>query len=922
MIRKRNTTHMRTLPAQHIGAIIRCAGASQGLRGLTLGLAFVATPFVTGEPAFAQQQDRRERVDPPSEQPREGGSLLRRFWGQVKPEDEPTQAQPDQAQPAQAVQPVAPRAGAPVSNELVVISATSEPVNIGLLVDFVAKELDVNIVSDPGLNDQTVVFNGGLSVPRDELLTLLSMLLEQRGFAVTADRPGWYVIKQVGNLPVVFGEGPLSTTRVIPTPMIRPSSLQDAVSKALGVTEGTAGRVAYLDELGVMIVTNTPRNIQAVEDLVRAVTQERDRLVLHRFELMNLSADIAREKVLSLLAGVQGGQLRSPTQPLGEGNQRGAVQVGGGQSGSLSNLPDRLFIDAESNSLIFRGSAPEAASLIELISVIDVPSRLIAKRYAVGPAATQIAQFGERRGLGAVNSMGAGQTGRSTTLGGNFNQFQGAQGQGQRGNGSGFVVEDNLEAFVYFGTVSQHDQVQSLVDAFAEQARGARVVVEFYKLRHANSEQVAELLNALIQDPQSRTGESPFLPQAGFGSNRTGRPTIPSPTELGLTEPAGAGEGEGEGTGDALTPTSDITIEPDIARNQIAVRAPARQQREIAKIIEKLDVRRPQVFIEVQIVSVTANDDFRFAIESQFTPGQSILFTNFGLTSVPDGGAATDPRVVNPNLTGFTSAIIRSDYVPFVINAFQEVGDTRIISSPRVLVNDNEEASVTSEREEPFAEITQNASTTTTGQAGVATAGTVLTVTPQISDAGMLNLTYDLELSDFEGNGSNGLQPPTQREQYAGVVTLPSDATMVVGGLVRERNSKTVQKVPFIGDIPILGEFFKSTADSKTQATIYVFITPRIVRDPTFADLRLLTKGPMERVDLNDDIPSLEPEFMPTSGASISPRRELEPPTLDPVEEPAPMEPSAMGVKQLAPADKPKPMGAVVIVRDKETGEK
>lgn len=924
MIRKRNTTSVRTSHAPLAGAMARCAGATHGLRGVTLGLAFVASPFLAGDIASAQQQEQRgEQVDPRDEtqdaQPREGGSLLRRFWGQVKPEDAPEQAQPAQAQPQQAAeQPDAPRAGAPASNELVVISATSEPVNIGLLVDFVAKELDVNIISDPGLNDQTVVFNGGLSVPRDELLTLLSMLLEQRGYAVTADRPGWYVIKQVANLPIVFGEGPLSTTRVIPTPMIRPSSLQDAVSKALGVTEGTAGRVAYLDELGIMIVTNTPRNIQAVEDLVRAVTQERDRMALHRFELMNLSADVAREKVLSLLAGVQGGQLRTPTQPLGEGNQRGAVQVGGGQSGSLSNLPDRLFIDAESNSLIFRGSAPEAASLIELISVIDVPSRLIAKRYAVGPAATQIAQFGERRGLGAVNSMGVGQAGRTTSLGGNFNQFQGAQGQGQRGNGSGFVVEDNLEAFVYFGTASQHDQVQSLVDAFAEQARGARVVVEFYKLRHANSEQVAELLNALIQDPQSRTGESPFLPQAGFGSNRTGRPTIPSPSELGLTEPADGGEGDG--TGDALTPTSDITIEPDIARNQIAVRAPARQQREIAKIIEKLDVRRPQVFIEVQIVSVTANDDFRFAIESQFTPGQSILFTNFGLTSVPEGGSATDPRVVNPNLTGFTSAIIRSDYVPFVINAFQEVGDTRIISSPRVLVNDNEEASVTSEREEPFAEITQNASTTTTGQAGVATAGTILNVTPQISDAGMLNLTYDLELSDFEGNGSNGLQPPTQREQYAGVVTLPSDATMVVGGLVRERNSKTVQKVPFIGDIPILGELFKSTADSKTQATIYVFITPRIVRDPTFADLRLLTKGPMERVDLKEELPSLEPEFMPTSGASIAPRRELEPPTLDPVEEPAPMEPSAMGPKRPAPSDEPKPMGAVVIVREKETG--
>lgn len=922
MIRKRITSTVRTRNAP-VGSLAdslwRFSGA---VRGVALSAAFVAgaaAPLTLCHDALAQQDRRDEQSGDRSGDGSGNGGWLRRAWGQVKPEDEQQPTPPPTPGAQQQAAPGAP-AGGPVGEEIVRIAETSEPINVGLLVDFVAKQLDVNIVSDPGLNDQTVIFNGGLSVPRDELLTLLSMLLEQRGYALTADRPGWYVIKQVGNLPVVFGEGPLATTRVIPTPMIRPSSLQDAVSKALGVTEGQAGRVAYLDDLGVMIVTNTPRNIQAVEDLVRAVGQERDRLALHRFELMNISADVAREKVLQLLAGVQGTQLRSPTQPLGEGAQRGAVQVGGGQAGgSLSNLPDRLFVDGSSNSLIFRGTPAEAASLVELIGVVDTPSRLVANRYAVGPAAVQIAQFGEDAGLGPVRYSGnAAQSGRVTSFGGNFGNQGGAQGQTQRISGPRFVVEDNLEAFVYFGTPSQHEQVKELVDAFAENARGARVVVEFYKLKHADAEQVAELLNALIQDPQSRTGESPFLPQAGFGGARGNRPTIPSPTELGLTDTA-QGEG-GEGESNALTPTADITIEPDTARNQVAVRAPARQQREIAKIVEKLDVRRPQVYIEVQIVSVTANDDFRFAIESQLTPGQSVLFTNFGLTNVPTGNTAQDARVVNPNLAGFTSAIIRSDYVPFVINAFQEVGDTRIISSPRVLVNDNEEATVQSLRVEPFAETTQNASTSVTSQGGTAEAGTILTVTPQISDAGMLNLTYSLELSDFDRSAdtAGGLQPPTQTENYDGVVTLPSDATMVVGGLVRERNAKTVQKVPFVGDIPILGELFKRTADSKTQATIYVFITPRIVRDPTFADLRLLTKGPLERVDIQDELPSLEPEFMPTSGAMIAPKRELEPPALEPVEEPAPSEPSAMGVQRLAPADRPRPMGPVVIVNEKE----
>lgn len=924
-------------------SLSRAAGKAFGVAlAASLGLSVASSPLALA---------RQERQQPEREQEQSG--WLRRAWSGARPQDQqqPAAQQPQnqqqapEAQPQQVARPAQPDLR---PDDIIRITQASEPVAITAFVDWVANQLGVNIFSDPGLEGQTVLFNGPLEVRRDELLHLLSLFVEQRGYAISEDRPGWYVIKPKGEIAAAFGRGDLATTRVIETPMVRPSSLQDAITKALGGggPQGAAGgRVSFLDELGVLVITDSPRNIRAVEDIVNAVIRERDRLSLHRFELMHLNAEVAREKVLTLRgAGGTTGSLRTPSQPLGEGQQRAAQAVPGASGGSLSSLPERLFVDPASNSLIFRGTEAEAASLIEIISVVDTPSRLIAQRYAVGPAAAQIASFGEDEGLGPVRTIGAG-AGAATGRQFGAQQFQsqqlGAQQQGVRSQGGPrFVLEDNMEAFVYFGTEAQHRKVQDLVNAFAEQARGARIVVEFYKLRHANAEQVAELLNALIQDPASQAGTSPFLPQSGTAS-RTGRPTIPSPSELGLDSPGGA---ESD-IGNALTPTLDITIQPDVARNQIAVRAPARQQREIAKIVEKLDQRRPQVYIEVQIVSVTANDDFRFAIESQFTPGQSVLFTNFGLTSAPQGGGATDPRVVSPNLRGLTSAIIRSDYVPFVINAFQEVGDTRIVSSPRVLVNDNEEANVTSEREEPFAETSQNANTTITSQGGTANAGTVLTVTPQISEAGMLNLTYELELSDFDRSASvgEGLQPPKQLEQYRGVVTLPSDATMVVGGLVRERNSKTVQKVPFLGDIPILGEFFKSTVDSKTQATIYVFITPRIVRDPTFADLRLLTRGPMQRVDMQDDLPDLEPEFMPTSGGALLRRPDAEPPALEPIEEerpgampamaptlappatpasPSPLAPAsasnAPAPRRDEPADKPRPMGSVVIVEEKE----
>src|SRR5205814_2242275 len=143
----------------------------------------------------------------------------------------------------------------------------------------------------------------------------------------------------------------------------------------------------------------------------------------------------------------------------------------------------------------------------------------------------------------------------------------------------------------------------------------------------------------------------------------------------------------------------DVFIMADTANNQVIIKAPKAQQEEFAKLILKLDQRRPQVQIEVQIVSVTANDDFRLAFETQLIAGQFGLNTNFGL---------------------------------------------------------DEEA------------------------------GTVVTVTPSISEAGYMRLNYDIELSNFvgTGNAATGSPPPKQvRHITSESVTIPGDTTIVVGGI-------------------------------------------------------------------------------------------------------------------------------------------
>ena len=870
------------------------------LRAVTPALATALLCLWCAAPdALARQEQPREPA--PTEESREDaqdGSWLRRVWTPRRDDatDEPAEdAQPDperaqelrtvqsQAQPTRPgartpagpplqTQPAAPRFDN-ADEEFVIFPAFTEPVEISSLIDWVSNRLQVNILSDPSIAGRMVKFNGPMEVRPDELLDLLSLLVEQQGFALTQERPGWYVIRTAGEVALNLGEGAFTTTRVISTPLLRPSALRAPIDAALAGRPGAGtGRISYVDELGIIIATDTPRGLRAIEGIVEVIIAEQMRQSLHRFEIIHISAELARTKLIELNGG--GAVARAtPARAAQPGGQQPQQQPTG--AGGLSNLGDRLFVDAESNSLIFRGSIEENAQIGALLVVVDVPSRLIARRYPAGPASPAICAYGERRGLGPVTGTQAGAQAGSQQLGFRVQQQTGAQ-SGASMSGSGFVIEDSNEAFVYFGTESQHAQVQQLVDAFAEHARQARVVVEIYKLRHANAEDVAELLLSLVEDAtQDQFGFSPFLPQSGSMRRPVSQAAPVSPGDVD----SGAPTGEGAGESISFTPAEQVAITADVSRNQVIIKAPARQQTEFKTIIEKLDVRRPQVYIEAKIVSVTTTDDFTFSVESQFTPGQSVLFTNFGLTTTGEGASATDPRQVRTNLSGLTAAIIKSDYVPIVINALQRVGDTRIVSNPQLLVNDNEEAELISVREEPFSQTVQGTSTTQTSQGGVAEAGTTLTITPRISDAGMLNLEYSVELSSFVGaSAGDGLQPPKQKENYRSIVTLPSDSTMVIGGLTTERLARSVSKVPFLGDIPIIGELFRSTSRQTSQSTIYVFIRPVSMRDANFGDLRLITQGPMADSGIADDPPGLTPARIPVHAGAITGRqRPLEP---------------------------------------------
>jgi type II secretory pathway component GspD/PulD (secretin) len=808
------------------------------------------------------------------------------------------------------------RASGAIRPDEVSLAAYSEGIDLKVLVEYVAETLQINIVASDNLQG-SVVLNAPVVVKKTELLTLLDALLEQYNFTITLDpQTGFYKVLQLDSITVTF-DGDRPTTRIIATPTVRPSALAEPLNQHIGTVAAAAGqggaarsRISFLDDLGVIVVTDSPRRIELMQQFINVLSARFAEQQHIRFDLEHISASTARARVLELVGR------SSPTALLpGAGAPGQPLAVPGLTGANFDNLADRLIADAQSNALILRGYPEEETKIRSLLTILDRPGSLEYKQYFAGSAALQIAQLAERFGFGTVETVETATsreqpgTIQGTNIRAQQNPLNLLQQNAQAGlGGPVMVVDPSRGAITYNGTASQQAALQKLIASFNPQLE----IVEFraYKIKNMPATDMADLLTALIFNEEvSRSDTSnSFLPGSGRrgSSSRTNRSTgsgSNSLNQFGIEQTGSArpqsnqrsntsrggsfsvggrtggplsisAPGQPEGDGVAAIGGQDVFLTADSANNQVVAKATARDHVQIAKLIDKLDQRRPQVNIEVQIVSVSATDDFRLAFEAQgvFDRGRDGAFnTNFGLgnfvgtttgsTTTP--GNFVGPKSVVTNLAGLTAAIVRSDHVPIIMTALKRNADTRILSSPQLLVDDNEFAEIVSLDLQPTTTTQIGNTTSQTAFGGYEEAGTTLAVTPSISEGGYMRLEYQITLSNFIGTGSAGVPPPKQeRSVSSSSVTIPGNATIIVGGIKLNSEGKTIVKVPLLGDIPIVGHLFSDTNKANTSTRLYVFITPRIMRDVNFGDVSLLTRGHAEDAGVKTDGPPLLPIMM------------------------------------------------------------
>jgi len=306
------------------------------------------------------------------------------------------------------------------------------------------------------------------------------------------------------------------------------------------------------------------------------------------------------------------------------------------------------------------------------------------------------------------------------------------------------------------------------------------------------------------------------------------------------------------GASSAYSASSGI-IQADAATNSIIINAPDATYNNLRAALDKLDVRRAQVYVEALIAEVTADKAAEFGIQWQDLSGagstgsRAFGGTNFGTPGQNILDLSVNPAGVDRGLNiGVVRGRVTIPGVGEILNlgllvrALETSANANILSTPTLLTLDNEEAAIIIGQNVPF--ITgqyalSGAATTPTPFQTVERrdVGLSLRIRPQISEGGTVRLQIYQEVSSVQ-DSTNAAGVITNKRAVASTVLVDDGQIVVIGGLIQDTVSDGVEKIPLLGDIPLLGGLFRYKTRSHTKTNLMIFLRPTLVRDSRRAD--------------------------------------------------------------------------------------
>ena len=346
-------------------------------------------------------------------------------------------------------------------------------------------------------------------------------------------------------------------------------------------------------------------------------------------------------------------------------------------------------------------------------------------------------------------------------------------------------------------------------------------------LKNAEAVKVAETLRGIYSGDTSQPRAA-----AGLTASVPGSAAPPIPLQRAPQTPALSTPG---------------IIQADAATNSIIITAPDAIYNNLRAVLEKLDVRRLQVYVEALIAEVTASKAAEFGIQFQDlsgvakTSGSTIGGTNFGTTGQNIIGISQNPTAAGQGLNiGVAKGTVTIGgtqilNLGLLVRALETDNNANILSTPTLLTLDNEEARIVIGQNVPFMTgqyAVSGAATTPTPFQTIERkdVGLTLRIRPQISEGGLVRLQIFQEVSSIaDSSGVAGVI--TNKRSVESTVLVNDGQIIVIGGLIQDSVSDGVSKVPGLGDIPLIGGLFRYNTRSRTKTNLMVFLRPTVLRD-------------------------------------------------------------------------------------------
>jgi len=477
----------------------------------------------------------------------------------------------------------------------------------------------------------------------------------------------------------------------------------------------------------------------------------------------------------------------------------------------LVSKDGHISIFGPGNLLLVIDSGLNVEKILSLVELIDKPSatempEVILLKYSSADSVAKILNDG----LGKIKTRGV--PGQQTGI-----------------EGASAVPDPRLNAVVLFGDRGGREAMKTLISLIDTPAPEAQGRINVYFLENADATELGKVLEGMLRGTQTSK------------------------------QPTG-------GPGAAATPfeaAGGITITADKASNALVVVASPADYQNLSQIIRQLDKRRRQVYVEAMIIEASMDKLRTLGVQWRATAtqgGSPIAIGGFGtidqtafqsilqgLQGATLGGIGNFLTVPITTIDPTGKPVQQNLQIPgfaalFNLNDFRDT--VNVLSTPQILTSDNKEAEILVGENVPFISQSQTTSalgTSTTGTtSGIVNSivrqdvGIILKITPQITEGDNVKLDIYQEISSVK-NQSDALTvsvgPTITKRSTKTSVVVKDNQTVVIGGLMQENDEEQITKMPFLGDIPLLGYFFKTKNTTKNKTNLIVFLNPHIIKE-------------------------------------------------------------------------------------------